>query len=82
LNTWTPNVEIAQYKRLKKEYSILKIHPIQGDGSRLRIHVAQNWFEYKKGRLFVGISDWSDVEFQFDYGKDEFVVKSVKLGGI
>ena len=74
--------QIERYKRLKKEYSILKIHPIQVDGSRLRIHVAQNWIEYKKGRLFEGISDWSEVEFQFDCGKNGFQVTSVKLGGI
>jgi|SRR5882672_1403628 len=74
--------QIERYKRLEKKYSILKIHTMQGDRSRLRIHVAQNWIEYKKGRLFAEISDWCDVEFQFDCEKNSFMVTSVKLGGI
>ena len=74
--------EIARYKKTKKEYAILKIHPIQNDNQGLRINISVYWVSYTKGRLNFGLSDWSDVKFRYDCVKQDFVVSSVDLRGI
>ena len=51
-------------------------------GKTLKIAVVVYWTSYKKGRSLRGVSGWSDVEFQYDSDKQQFVVSSVKLGGI
>ena len=73
---------IESYKTLRKEFSVLDVHPVHNDGSRLRIQISVSWFKYKNGRSFFGLSDWSDVEFQFDCESQTFVLSAVKLGGI
>ena len=47
----------------------------------MKIAVVVNWISYKKGRLQLGLSDWSNVEFHYDCDKQQFVVSSVKLAG-
>lgn len=74
--------QVTRCKQLRKPFAILKIQPMTSDGARRRIQVTVYWAEYKKSRLSLGLSDWSDVEFQFDDDKQGFVVSSVKLGGI
>jgi hypothetical protein len=73
---------IDRYKKLRKEFPVLRIHPIQSDGTRLKIQVSVSYFSYKKQRLLFGFSDWSDVEFGYDCEKQKYIVSSVKLGGI
>jgi hypothetical protein len=73
---------VERYKRLGKSYSTLVIRPIQNEGATLKIEVVVYWVSYKKHRLQLGLSDWSDVEFRYDCDKQQFVVSSVKLGGI
>ena len=74
--------QIQRYRKLKKQFPILEIHPIHGEGAQLTINVSLSYVSYKKGHLFYGLSDWSDVEFHFDCDKHRFTVSSVKLGGI
>lgn len=71
-----------RYKKLRKSYSALVIQPMRNDGKTLRIAVVVYWISYKKGGLQLGLSDWSNVEFNYDCDKQQFVVSSVKLGGI
>jgi hypothetical protein len=71
-----------KYNALKKEFAVLTIHPIHKEGAHLRIQVSTSWVEYKKKGLWFGISDWSDVEFQYDCDKRRYVISSVELGGI
>jgi hypothetical protein len=73
---------IDRFKMLRKEFSVLEIHPIHADGPSLRIEVSVSWFSYRKGRLNFGMSDWSDVEFAFDCATRAYTISSVKLGGI
>ena len=75
-------MKIDRFKRLRKEFSILKIHPMQSEGSRLTIQVSVYYLTYAKGRLNLGLSDWSEVEFHYDCEKQSYVVSAVKLGGI
>lgn len=73
---------VDRYRKLGKPFAVLEIHPMQNEGKTLKISVVVYWTSYKKGRFLRGVSDWSDVEFQYDCDKQQFVVSSVKLGGI
>lgn len=73
---------VAKYKSLGKAFSILELHPIRIEGARLTIEISKSWFSYRKRRMFIGVSDWADVDFDFDCAKQLFVVAQVKLGGI
>jgi hypothetical protein len=73
---------IEKHRTLRKDFSVLEVHPLRNEGTRLRIQVSLSWIEYKKNRLQVGISAWSDVEFQYDCDNQRYVISSVKLGGI
>jgi hypothetical protein len=73
---------IERYTKLGKSYPALVIQPMQNEGKTLKIEVVVYWISYKKGHLQLGLSDWSDVEFHYDCDKQQFVVGSVKLGGI
>jgi hypothetical protein len=74
--------QIARCKELRKPFAILKIQPVKSQGSRLKIQVTVYWVEYKKSRLYLGLSDWGDVEFRFDCETQSFVISDIKLGGI
>lgn len=73
---------IDKYKKLRKEFSILIIHPMKNEGNDLSISVTVHWFRYSKGISYYGISDWSNVIFRFDCEKKAFAIHEVKLGGI
>jgi len=73
---------IQRYRKLKKDFPILEIHPIKNKGAQLTITVSLSYFSYKRRQSMFAVSDWSDVEFRFDCDKQEFVISSVKLGGI
>jgi hypothetical protein len=74
--------QIGRYKQLHKKYSILKIRPIQNDGSRLKIEISVSYFGLRKGKPTYEVSDWSDVEFRYDCEKQRYLISSIKLGGI
>ncbi len=74
--------QIDRYKQRGKEFSILRIHPMQSDGSRVKIQVSVSYLTREKHKFLLAISDWSDVEFRYDCESQKFVVSSVKLGGI
>src|SRR5215467_533830 len=73
---------VARYRKLGKSYATLVIRPIQNEGAMLKVAVVVYWVSYKKHRLALGLSDWSNVEFRYDCDQQQFVVSSVKLGGI
>src|SRR5271163_2001374 len=49
--------QIARCKELRKPFAILKIQPMKSEGERLKIQVTVYWVEYKKSRLYLGLSD-------------------------
>ena len=71
-----------RYRMLGKSYSVLAIRPMHNEGTALKVAVVVYWVSSEKGRFQLGLSDWSDVEFHYDCDKQQFVVHSVKLGGI
>jgi hypothetical protein len=73
---------IDHYRKVNKTFETLKIGPIHNEGAVLTIVVSTQWFSYKKHRLLLAVSDWSDVEFRYDCERGAFVISSVKLGGI
>ena len=73
---------IERYKKLGKPYATLVIRPIRNQGKTLTIAVVVYWVSVKQHSLELGLSDWSTVQFQYDCGKQQFVVSSVKLDGI
>jgi hypothetical protein len=74
--------QIQRYRKLRKDFPVLEIHPAHNEGAQLKITVSLSYFSYKRRRSMFAVSDWSDVEFRFDCEKQEFVISSVKLGGI
>jgi hypothetical protein len=74
--------QMDRYKKLRKEFAILRIRPMQSDGSVLEIEVSVSYLTYEKHKFLHAVSDWSDVEFRYDCENQKFVVSSVKLGGI
>jgi hypothetical protein len=75
--------QMDRYKRLGKAFAILRIRPMQSDGSTtLKIQVSVSYLTYKRHRISFAISDWSDVEFRYSCEKQRFIVSGVKLGGI
>ena len=74
--------QTAQYQKLKREFALLKIFPIENEGAKLKVVINLSYLRSKKGHLWYGLSGWSIVEFQFDCSQQEFVIASVKLGGI
>jgi len=39
------------------------------------------WVEYKKSKVELALSDWSDVEFRFNCETERFDISNIKLGG-
>ncbi len=74
--------QMDRSRKLRKEFAILRIHPMQSDGSLLKIQVSVSYLTYKKHKLWLAISDWGDVKFRYDCKSQKFVVSSVTLGGI
>jgi hypothetical protein len=74
--------QIDRYKQQRKEFSILRIHPMQSDGALVKIQVSVSHLTHEKHKFLLAISDWSDVVFRYDCENQKFVVASVKLGGI
>jgi hypothetical protein len=72
---------ITRYRKLRKEFAVLRIHPIKNEGAKLRINIALSWFSFKKETLTYALSDWSDVEFHYDCEKHKWMIDEVKLGG-
>ena len=73
---------IARCHRLGKPYSTLVIRPMKNEGKLLKSAVVVYWVSYKNNRLQLALSDWSNVEFQYDCDKQQFIMSSVKLEGI
>jgi len=71
-----------RYRRLRKQFSILRIHPMREIEGNLRVVIGVYWFEIKRQRVSYAFSDWSEVSFRYDCEKREWVIADVKLGGI
>ena len=73
---------VERFNKLRKPYATLMIRPMRNEGKTLKIAVVVYWVSVEKDSLQLGLSDWSNVEFQYDCDKQQFVVSSVKLDGI
>jgi hypothetical protein len=73
---------IDRYRRLRKEFSILRVYSLRDRGGQLEIHISVYWIKAKKKKLFYGYSDWSVVTFQYDCERRAWDITEVKLGGI
>jgi hypothetical protein len=73
---------IDRYKKLRKEFSIIIMHPMKNEGKRLTVWFSIGWFKYKKRSIHYAFSDWCSVYFRYDCTAQEYVVDEVKLGGI
>lgn len=71
-----------KYSKLRKQFAVLAIHPMQNDGALLRIQVSVEYAMHQNHKFVLALSDWSDVEFRYDCEKQKFVISSIKLGGI
>src|SRR5437764_8687690 len=53
---------ITRYRRLRKEFAILRIHPLRNDGEVLKILISVFWFKSKGKGIIYSFSDWGEVE--------------------
>jgi hypothetical protein len=74
--------QVEKCRLIKKPFVLLKIQPMTNEGANLAIQVTVYWVTYKKSRLNLALSGWSDVEFRFDCEQQRFVVSKVTRGGI
>jgi hypothetical protein len=74
--------QVEKCRQIKKPFVLLKIQPMTNEGANLGIQVTVYWVSYKKSRLNLALSGWSDVEFRFDCEQQRFVVSKVTRGGI
>ena len=72
----------GRYQKLRKEFAVLRVHPMRYNGGHLKIFIGVSWFKAKKGHLVYAFSDWSEVEFQYSCEKQNWEIANVKLGGI
>jgi hypothetical protein len=73
---------IGRWKRLKKEFAILVVRPLDCPEGRMRITVHLSWVSYRRAQLQFGIDSWADVYFRFDAGNRKYVVDNVELAGV
>lgn len=77
------NSEIhARRRRLRKDFTILRVCPATVAGERVKVFVAQDWVTIVKGKPGVAISDWAEVFFRINPDTGQFRLDEVKLGGI
>jgi hypothetical protein len=73
---------IGRWKRLRKEFAILVVQPVDCPKGRLKITVHFSWVNYRRGQLQFGIDSWADVYFRYDTANRKYVVDNVELGGV
>ncbi len=71
-----------RYRRLRKEFAILRVFPLRNDGEVLTIQISVYYFRSKRKNTFYALSDWSVVSFRYDCEKRSWILESVKLGGV
>lgn len=72
----------ARFRKLRREFSVLKIEPVKIAEPSPTVLVSLYWVSYKKRKLNLGLSDWSEVQLLYDCEKQVYIVSNVKLGGI
>ena len=77
-----PRELVERYRKVRKGFSILVMHPIKNQGAGLSVNIGIFWFSHKKAASSYSFSDSSDVEFRYDCEKQDWVVAKVRLGGI
>lgn len=77
-----PRDLVERYRKLRKAFVILVLHPIANEGPTLTVNIGVFWFSHKKTASSYSFSDSSNVQFRYDCAKQEWVVSKVKLGGI
>ena len=77
------NSEIhARRRKLRKDFTFLRVCPATVEGPRVKVVVAQDWVTIVKGKPGVAISDWAAVFFRINPDTGQFRIDEVKLGGI
>jgi hypothetical protein len=77
-----PRELVERYRKLRKGFAILVMHPIKNEGAELAVNIKLFWFSHKKTQSSYVFDGSSDVEFRYDCEKRDWVVSKVKLGGI
>ena len=73
---------IVRWKRLRKQFAILAVQPVDRSEGRLRITVGLVWVRYRRANLSFAIDSWADVYFRIDATNQKYIVDNVKLAGV
>jgi TonB family protein len=70
---------ITRFEKLKKEFPVLKIQRVENTSNIL---ISVYWVSYKKDKLTLRLSGWSEVKLLYDCEKQTFTVSKVTLGAV
>jgi hypothetical protein len=73
---------VVRWKRLRKQFAILAVQPVDRSEGRLRINVGLVWVRYRRATLSFAIDSWADVYFRIDATNQKYIVDNVKLAGV
>ena len=73
---------IGRCKRLRKQFAILVVRPVDRSESRLKITVDLSWLSYRRAQLQFAIDSWANVYFRFDTARQKYIVDNVELAGV
>jgi hypothetical protein len=71
---------VERYRKLRKGFAILVIHPMKNEGAALTVNIGVFWFSHKKTQSSYAFADSSEVEFRYECEKRDWVVSKVQLG--
>jgi len=73
---------IGRWKRLRKQFAILAVQPVDRSEGRLKITIGLVWVSYRRSQLHLAIDSWADVYFRIDAANQKYIVDNVKLAGV
>lgn len=73
---------IGQWKRLRKQFAILEVGPVNRSEGRLKITIALVWVSYGRSRLRLAVDSWANIYFRFDAANRKYIVDNVELAGV
>jgi hypothetical protein len=74
---------IGRWKRLRKQFALLYVGPVNRSEGRLKITISLVWISYRRSRqVFFALDSWANVYFRFDAANRKYVVDNVELAGV
>jgi hypothetical protein len=73
---------IGRWKKLRKQFAILAVRPVDRAEGRVKIIIDFVWVSYRRSRLRLALVSWAKVHFRFDAANRKYIVDNVELAGV